>query len=257
MVEVSLTVLRVVSDYAGAMFTPAPAITSTAADWLRRLAQLEVASPFAFELNARSCLRLNLTADNAALGRIDAADTAAFSTLVDAQISAAGADYAAGGYSENRALYQRSPVFGSQQADARTLHLGIDLWLAAGTPVFVVLGGVIHSIQDNAQFGDYGPTVILRHELEGRVFHTLYGHLSRRTLSALDVGQTLATGTALGWLGEPHENMGWPPHLHFQIVIDLHGHWGDYPGVCRLAEAERWLHNCPDPNLLLRIDALT
>ncbi len=233
------------------------AIASTAAGWRLRLAQLEVASPFAFELNQRSCLCLDLTNGNTALGRIDPADTAAFSTIIDAQISAAGADYAAGGYAENRALYQRSPVFGSRQTDARTLHLGVDLWLAAGTQVYVVLGGVIHSIQDNAQFGDYGPTVILRHEIDGHAFHTLYGHLSRSTLPSLKVGQRLLTGAALGWLGEPHENMGWPPHLHFQIVIDLQGRKGDYPGVCRLAEAEHWLGNSPDPNLLLRIDALT
>jgi len=242
------------NDYACAM--PTPATANTAVDWLPRFEQLETASPFAFDLNAQRCVQLNLTADNSALQMIDPADTAAFATAIDAQISAAGADYAAGGYAENRELYQRSPVFGGANADTRTLHLGLDLWIAAGMRVFAVLGGVVHSIQDNAQFGDYGPTVILQHEVAGHAFHTLYGHLSRNTLSGLTVGQTLATGAGFGWLGEPHENMGWPPHLHFQIVIDLQGRSGDYPGVCRLAEAEQWLRNCPNPNLLLRIGAL-
>jgi murein DD-endopeptidase MepM/ murein hydrolase activator NlpD len=138
----------------------------------------------------------------------------------------------------------------------RTLHLGIDLWLAAGTPITAVLGGTVHSTQDNAAFGDYGPTLILEHVLEGERFFTLYGHLAQPTLQRTRAGQRIETGQLLGWLGAPHENVGWPPHLHFQVMRDLGGRRGDYPGVARPSEAAPWLANCPDPNLLLRIRAL-
>lgn len=233
----------------------APAAHSTTS-WADALDTLPAASPLPFALDARRCLPLDLRDGSGTLGAIDPADTVAFGAAVDRARRAAGADYAAGGYAEDRGLYRRSPVFDDGEDDRRTLHLGIDLWLDAGTSVHAVLGGRLHSLQDNARFGDYGPTLILEHEVEGLRFHTLYGHLARRTLSGLRAGQAIATGERLGWLGTPEENLGWPPHLHFQIIRDLGGRHGDYPGVCRRAEAAAWLANCPDPNRLLRIPAL-
>lgn len=220
------------------------------------LARQPVASPLPLDLNQSRVLRLDLSERNAALGRFDPGDTALFSAFIREQMVRDDAVCAAGGYAENRTLYQMSPVFRHADAEPRTLHLGIDLWLAAGTAVHAVLGGVVHSTQDNAAFGDYGPTLILEHCIEGETFFTLYGHLTQATLQQTTPGQRIETGALLGWLGEPHENVGWPPHLHFQVIRDLGGRRGDYPGVCRPSEAALWLANCPDPNLLLRIRAL-
>jgi len=220
------------------------------------LAALPVASPLPFDLNQTPGLRLDLSEHNRALDAFDPGDTPAFCAFIQQQIEHHGARYAAGGYGENRTLYQMSPAFTSSDAAPRTLHLGIDLWLAAGTPVHAVLGGVVHSAQDNAAFGDYGPTLILEHAVGNERFYTLYGHLAQPTLQHTRPGQRIETGALLGWLGEPHENVGWPPHLHFQVIRDLGGRSGDYPGVCRPQEAALWLASCPDPNLLLRIRAL-
>ena len=220
------------------------------------LARQTVASPLPLDLNQSRVLRLDLSERNAALGRFDPGDTALFSAFIQEQMVRDDAVCAAGGYAENRTLYQMSPVFLHADAEPRTLHLGIDLWLAAGTAVHAVLGGVVHSTQDNAAFGDYGPTLILEHCIEGETFFTLYGHLTQATLQQTTPGQRIETGALLGWLGEPHENVGWPPHLHFQVIRDLGERRGDYPGVCRPSEAALWLANCPDPNLLLRIRAL-
>lgn len=220
------------------------------------LARQSVASPLPLNLNQSRVLRLDLSERNAALSRFDPGDTVLFSAFIHEQMVRDDAVCAAGGYAENRTLYQMSPVFRSADAEPRTLHLGIDLWLAAGTPVHAVLGGVVHSTQDNTAFGDYGPTLILEHCIEGETFFTLYGHLSQATLQQTCAGQRIETGALLGWLGEPHENVGWPPHLHFQVIRDLGDRRGDYPGVCSPSEAAQWLANCPDPNLLLRIRAL-
>ena len=220
------------------------------------LAGLPVASPLPFDLNRERGLRLDLSPDNPALSRFDPGDTPAFSAFIEGEMARQGARYAAGGYGENRTLYQMSRHFQSADAEPRTLHLGIDLWLTAGTSVHAVLPGIVHSTQDNAVFGDYGPTLIIEHELGGARFFTLYGHLARATLQRTRAGQRLEAGALLGWLGEPHENVGWPPHLHFQVIRDLGGRSGDYPGSCRPSEAAGWLANCPDPNLLLRIRAL-
>lgn len=226
-------------------------------DFERLLSGLAVASPLPFALDAVTVARLDLGDGNPELAGLDPADTAAFSAHIGHRIARAGAALAAGGYGENRSLYAMSPVFGSGSSpEPRTLHLGIDLWLEAGTAVHAVLPGRLHSAQDNAAFGDYGPTLIFEHDAEGTRFFTLYGHLARPTLERLVVGQPVEAGALLGWLGEPHENVGWPPHLHFQIIRDLGGRRGDYPGVARPSEAASWLANCPDPNLLLRIGAL-
>lgn len=220
------------------------------------LARQLVASPLPFALNAERCVRLDLSDRNPALGRFDPGDTPVFTAFVQQEIERGGARYAAGGYGENRTLYEMSAVFKSADAEPRTLHLGIDLWLEAGAAIHAVLPGVVHSTQDNAAFGDYGPTLILQHDLDGERFFTLYGHLAQPTLARTQPGQRIECGELMGWLGTSSENVGWPPHLHFQVIRDLGGRHGDYPGVCRPSEAAEWLANCPDPNLLLRIRAL-
>lgn len=227
-------------------------------DWNTFLAALPAASPLAFPLAGKPCHVLDLSADNPALGGFDPGVTPDFTAFIERQTVAAGAAYAAGGYGENRTLYAMSAVFSPQggESEPRTLHLGVDLWLAAGNSVHAVLPGRVHSCQDNAAFGDYGPTLILEHDIDGRRFYTLYGHLARESLAESPVGRTVQAGDLLGWLGTPEVNVGWPPHLHFQIITDLLDYVGDYPGVCRPSEASVWLVRCPDPNGLLRIPAL-
>lgn len=224
--------------------------------WPDALRGLHTHSPFDFALDTRRCLALDLGARNAALVDFDPARPQAARAWIEQSIAAAGADYAAGGYGEDRALYRSSPAFNTDD-EPRTVHLGMDLWVPAGAAVHAVLPGTVLSVRDNAGAGDYGPTVILEHALEGLHFYTLYGHLARRTLQVTRTGMKLEGGALLGWLGETAENGGWPPHLHFQIIADLEGRVGDYPGVCKRSEAAAWLARCPDPNLLLRIAALS
>lgn len=163
---------------------------------------------------------------------------------------------AVGGYGEDRAIYT-SPVF-TAAGEARTVHLGLDLFAPAGTEVFAPLDGRVHSFRDNANPLDYGPTIILEHAVStpvsgALVFYTLYGHLARESLDGLTAGQAIAAGQRLGWLGRPEVNGGWPPHLHVQVMLDLMGYEGDFPGVARRSESARWLEICPDPGPLLGI----
>lgn len=160
----------------------------------------------------------------------------------------------AGGYDEERAIYS-GPVFTAPDgAEPRTIHLGIDIFEAAGTPVFAPLAGVVHSFQDNANPKDYGPTIVLAHPVTSRLtFYTLYGHLSRDSLDGLTIGKALAAGEAVAQLGEAAVNGDWPPHLHFQVILDMQGRRGDYPGVFKKSEREQWKRICPDPAPLLGI----
>ena len=138
-----------------------------------------------------------------------------------------------------------------RQGAARRLHLGVDIWGPAHVPVYAPLQATVHSFAFNSAFGDYGATLILQHEIEGSIFHTLYGHLSLKSIEDKRAGQTIEKGGWIATFGEPAENGHWPPHLHFQIINDLQGGIGDYPGVCVYAEREKYLDNCPDGDLML------
>jgi peptidoglycan LD-endopeptidase LytH len=166
--------------------------------------------------------------------------------LIAVERLAAGGAVLWGGYLELRQLYASAGLF-NRPEELRDLHLGIDFWSDAGTPVYAAASGVLHSQQDNARVRDYGPTILLKHTLGEGCYHSLYGHLSRSSLALHEVGSTVAAGTLIGWLGRPEENIDWPPHLHFQLIRDLQGRVGDYPGVAARADQAYYAHNCPDP----------
>jgi murein DD-endopeptidase MepM/ murein hydrolase activator NlpD len=196
-------------------------------------------------------LLMNFTATNTSLTTEILNNTSLFSEYINQQLATANALYGIGGYNEHRTIYSRSEVFGGEEP--RRLHLGIDIWGKAGTPVSVPIGGTVHSFAFNNQYGDYGATIILQHQLDTVTFYTLYGHLSYNDLNRMHKGRFISQGEILAHFGEPEENGQWPPHLHFQIISDLRLKEGDYPGVCKLSEAEKYLQNCPNADLILKM----
>jgi murein DD-endopeptidase MepM/ murein hydrolase activator NlpD len=194
---------------------------------------------------------LDFTAANPLLAQPERLrDTFVFDAMVDEMLASQQATIGIGGYLENRVIYRRSPHF-DDTVEARSLHLGVDVWVPAGTPVAAPLAGVVHSLADNNNFGDYGPTIILQHELEGTTFFSLYGHLTRTDLAGLAAGQVVAAGQVIAHVGPHPENGDWPPHLHFQLIADMQGRWGDFPGVAAPSERGYWAALCPDPMLVL------
>ena len=202
-----------------------------------------------FNLAQDKLLRFDFTASNKTLSPETVQDTKAFTQYIEAELINENCTYGIGGYDENRTLYARSAVFDG--AEPRRLHLGIDIWGSLGTPIYAPLDGVVHSFAFNDAFGDYGATIILKHELEGHTFHTLYGHLALNAIRYLSMGDVISQGSRIAFFGNAEENGHWPPHLHFQSIIDMQGMEGDYPGVCALSQRENYLANCPDPDLLL------
>jgi 4-aminobutyrate aminotransferase-like enzyme len=170
----------------------------------------------------------------------------------------AGVRVAIGRYDEPRLLYV-APAFaiGPRPTDEhRTIHIGLDLFAPAGTRVYAPLEGTIHAFHDNATLLDYGPVIILRHETDdGLEFFTLYGHLSRESLVGLEVGKRVRAGDQIATLGAPDVNVGWTPHLHLQIIVDLLGLDTDFPGVGRPTQRRVWTALSPDPNLLAGVPA--
>ncbi len=159
----------------------------------------------------------------------------------------------AGGYLEARPVYSTSAfkLEGNCGPDYRTCHLGMDFWLEANTPVHSFYDGEIMSCVDNTEEKDYGPTIIIKHEISNELsFYTLYGHLSRESLVSLKKGMKIKKGERLGFIGNPSENGNWPTHLHFQIILDLLGYENNFPGVCSPGQSATWSSVSPDPGLL-------
>jgi len=196
-------------------------------------------------------LNLDLSESNEDLKAVDLNDEASFTDFVFDQMQTIAVPFAVGGYAEERSLYSRSALFVGEEQ--RTIHLGIDVWGAAGTPIHTPLDGTIHSFANNDVHGDYGPVIILKHTIDGISFHTLYGHMSTESLIGLHEGQLFKAGGRIGSFGTYAENYHWPPHLHFQIIKDMQAYKGDYPGVCKKSEQVFYLNNCPDPSSLLKI----
>jgi murein DD-endopeptidase MepM/ murein hydrolase activator NlpD len=207
--------------------------------------------------------RLDFTGANTTLTAAIIEDTTAFCQYINRQLDEAkailvkkGISYGIGGYAELRTVYSRSRVFDAPVPgeEPRRLHLGTDIWGPAGTPVYAFMDGTVHSVANNDRYGDYGATIILQHHLGELSFCTLYGHLSVQDIQHVAEGQCIKKGQLFAHFGEPHENGHWPPHLHFQVILDMQHYRGDYPGVCKFSEKEQYLRNSPDPDVILRLN---
>jgi murein DD-endopeptidase MepM/ murein hydrolase activator NlpD len=207
-------------------------------------------------LTVRNSMKLDFSTANKELETVDLGKTEIFNQFVFDQLRRAGKTYGVGGYLEHRAIYRRSERFEISEADFRNIHLGVDIWTPACAPVFAPFEGVVFSLQDNKGFGDYGPTLILKHKLGEKMLYSLYGHLTLTDLVRFEVGQKVKAGDLICHVGPYPENGDWPPHLHFQLMYDLEGKVGDYPGVCARREVEKYVTNCPDPNLFLNCSLL-
>jgi murein DD-endopeptidase MepM/ murein hydrolase activator NlpD len=195
----------------------------------------------------------DLTENNLELNSAIISDIKKFQEYINKKIENNNSLFGIGLYNEDRTIYRRSKLF-AQDEEPRSIHLGIDLWLPAETAIFAPLDGVVHSVQDNASFGDYGPTIILEHNLDGIKFYTLYGHLSRKSLPRIKAGKEITQGERFTKVGNCKENGQWPTHVHFEIITDMLGKSGDFPGVSSLTDQKYYTTVCPDPNLILRLD---
>ena len=164
----------------------------------------------------------------------------------------------AGGYLEPRALYTSSAYdkIGNNGRESRTVHLGIDFWFHANTPVHALFDGEVITAVDDAGDKEYGGLVILKHKVEDFEFFTLYGHNTVESATKHKLGDIIKRGEKIAELGNYPENGNWAPHLHFQIMMSMLDYKIDYPGVAYFNQLKVWEGLCPDPNLLFKSEAL-
>ncbi len=166
-----------------------------------------------------------------------------------------------GYYNEPRLIYT-APAFRKgrwKASDRRTVHLGIDVFAPAGTPVHAPLAGRVLVADYRDGHLDYGGVIILAHETpQGDRFYTLYGHLDPEFTDRLAIGDRIGAGQAFCRLGSPGQNGGWAPHLHLQLALGVDGLDADWPGAGDPDEMYLWHALCPNPAALLNLpDAMT
>tara|TARA_B110000902_G_scaffold238340_1_gene286129 strand:- start:5318 stop:6001 length:684 start_codon:yes stop_codon:yes gene_type:complete len=197
---------------------------------------------------------IDLSKDNKALENFDTSCSQSWMAYINQYLQDRNKSVAFGGYLETRSIYTRSTHFETKNAlESRNIHLGIDLWCAAETPVLAAFDGVVHSFQNNTNHGDYGPTIVLKHCIKGVAFYTLYGHLSKSSIKTLHKNTQIFKEQVIGHLGDADVNGDYAPHLHFQIIKDIANSEGDYPGVSSKNDLAFYRDNCPDPNLVLKL----
>ena len=184
-------------------------------------------------------------------------DMPAFSDRAfDGWFAAQGVPYGLGSYGEYRTVYQTDQFADAASPERRCVHLGVDVFAPAGTPVHAPLEGRVLHVTYNADPLDYGHTLILRHDGGPAPFFTLYGHLGASLPGLLAVGDPVKAGQVIGHLGDWHENGGWAAHVHFQVMTNMLAQTGgNFFGVGHQSLWDVWQAICPDPNLILRIPA--
>ncbi|MDZ7632197.1 MAG: phosphotransferase [Gemmatimonadaceae bacterium] len=187
-------------------------------------------------------------------------EPAALDSRIQRVLADHGAIIGAGGYDEARLIYHwpNEPT----SIEPRTIHVGLDLSLAPGSPLYAPLDGVVHGFEDADHHHDYGPLIVLRHSTGGDApveFFSFYGHLTRDSLNGLVVGQSIAKGTEFARIGSAPTNGNWWSHVHVQLATDMLDVPCNLDGAVRASQRRVWKSVFPDPNLILGIphDRLT
>jgi murein DD-endopeptidase MepM/ murein hydrolase activator NlpD len=182
-------------------------------------------------------------------------DMPAFSDRAfDAWFAAQGVPYGLGAYAEDRRVYTSAQFADAGGPERRTVHTGIDVFAPAMTPVHAPMAGRVLHVAYHADPLDYGHTLILQHDADGVPFYTLYGHLAGTLPGLLQPGDRVVAGQTIAQFGDWHENGGWAPHLHFQVMTDMLGRTdGNFVGAGHAGLWDVWRDICIDPDLILRL----
>ena len=245
--------LRQISPrYAAYLFRAAcglPPVPLTAAlvDWLRTQTPAPI---LGYPLDSENSAPVDLSLSSRVLARVsDIADPSRWREPFRAFL---GDKVGIGHYDEARPIYL-SDMFALDHHLRRAVHIGVDLFAPAGTPIYAPLPGTLHKIGDFPAAEDHGPYLFIEHQPTPQLrFYTLYAHLAPEVLDRLRPGQRIEAGDLLAHIGDYPRNGNWLPHLHFQIVMDLLDA-DNFPGVCAAHLRRVFKALCPDPNLILRL----
>ena len=137
--------------------------------------QINISQLFPSEKKA-ACTSIDLSVSSKWLGHMsDFGDFDLFQFKIDRLQKEHPQKIIAGGYMEPRMVYSTSAYdrLGNNGNESRTVHLGIDCWLPAGTPVHALLDGEIVTAINDEGDKEYGGLIILKHETDQFHFYSL------------------------------------------------------------------------------------
>ncbi|WP_378942202.1 aminotransferase class III-fold pyridoxal phosphate-dependent enzyme [Mesorhizobium sp. ANAO-SY3R2] len=184
-----------------------------------------------------------------------AAEPAKASAWWDAHAAEYGISLGIGPWGEARTVYA-GDMFKSRfvAGERRDRHLGLDLFMPAGTKVYTPLAATVQSVEIEEDPLGYGGLVALLHEPEGcPPFVTLWGHLAHEAVTRLKPSAKLEAGALVGEMGVDAQNGGWAPHLHLQISTDTSLSAREILGVGEARYLDVWRGLFPDAATLAGI----
>ncbi|MBF4613666.1 peptidoglycan DD-metalloendopeptidase family protein [Curtobacterium sp. VKM Ac-1376] len=96
-----------------------------------------------------------------------------------------------------------------------TNHMGVDFAPGEGTPIGVIAAGTVIKVQAND--GGFGNDVWVEHDVDGKQFVSVYGHMEDNSFKVV-TGQQVEVGDVLGLVGSTGNSTG--PHLHLEVHVD-------------------------------------
>jgi len=118
--------------------------------------------------------------------------------------------------------------YGNTFFGEESIHTGVDLDAARGTPVLAAGSGKVVWVGFGLYSGTnnpddpYGLAILIRHEFghDGRLMYSAYAHLDRTDVW---LGQRVEAGELIGQVGDTGNAEG--PHLHFEIRFGEDGYF--------------------------------
>jgi murein DD-endopeptidase MepM/ murein hydrolase activator NlpD len=108
-------------------------------------------------------------------------------------------------------------------------HNGVDLWGAPETIYIeafhdgrVIFAGPSKIKKADGEPGGFGYHVIVRHQIDGKFYTSLYAHMVKGSLK-VKAGQKIEAGTVLGKMGATGMVTG--KHLHWEIWVGKNHGW--------------------------------
>lgn len=135
--------------------------------------------------------------------------------------------------------------------EKRYYHLGLDIIVPYGTAMYSPLDAEVYETGKETTIGNYGGYMILKHDINGVVFYSLYGHL--KTPHLRNVGDKIKAGQKFSHIGKESDSGGWFCHVHLQILTQAaidegYSDWG-YISPELLPKVESYF---PSPYFLFR-----
>lgn len=192
---------------------------------------------------------LDLSGNNAELWEMNVQDQQNFQAYLEAQMTEQKAEWGVAGYLEKRdSLLRDLPQMVSEQ---RFFHLGVDIVLPKFTDLFLPIAGTVVEVDYESGKGNFGGFVLVRHQVEGSVFYSLWGHLQRESLPKL--ATEIRAGELLAKLGDYQDNGDWFYHTHLQVLTEKGRQEGFvHKGYCTAELLSIIDQFCPSPLFMLK-----